>query len=462
MKNNLQHAFTEASRKKVTDKEHYQRIASSVSHYNLAVINNQKQFLNIELARKRAAYIKWKVLENLDKYLIEFEANFTKRGGKIIWALNKEEANKEILNIINKTNAKKVIKSKSITTEELNLNEVLAQQQIEAIETDLGEYIQQLAGELSYHPVIPAIHKSKEEVARLFNEKFKLSKDSEPEDIANFVSATLREDFSKAEVSITGANFLIADMGALAVTENEGNAVLSMAFPKIQIVVSGIEKILPSLADLELFWSLLSTYGTGQKLTTYNSILSGPRQNDESDGPKEMYLVLLDNGRSNLLTQQEQRQALSCIRCGACLNACPVYNHIGGHAYGSTYVGPIGSVISPHLQKLNDLKHLSYASSICGKCTDVCPVHIDIHKLLLYNRRDIITKGFSTKTEKWIYYFWKKAMLKRENMNKGGAKAKDFLLNKFFKKSWGADRELPKIASKSFNEMWREKHTEIM
>src|SRR5436190_4763533 len=212
---------------------------------------------------------------------------------------------------------------------------------------------------------------------------------------------------------------------------------MSISFPKIQIAIAGIEKLIPSLTDLDLFWPLLATHGTGQNITVYNSISSGPKQDDEADGPREMYVILLDNGRTDLLASPDQRQALSCIRCGACLNACPIYKGVGGHAYGTTYSGPIGSVISPHYNGMKEFKHLSYASSLCGKCTEVCPVKIELHKLLLYNRNDSVTEGLSSKSEKWIYTFWKKAMLKRSRMNKGSAKVKNYILQNFFRKSWG-------------------------
>jgi len=317
--------------------------------------------------------------------------------------------------------------------------------------------IVQLRNESPYHIVTPAMHLSKEDVAKTFNEKFNLPIESTPKEITAFVRKRLREKYQRAEVGITGANFIIADTGSIAVTENEGNALMSVAFPKIHIVIAGIEKIIPSLTDLDLFWPLLATHGTGQNITVYNSILSGPKQQEEKDGPTEMYVVLLDNGRTNLLAQQEQRQALSCIRCGACLNGCPIYKGVGGHAYGTTYSGPIGSVITPHLQGMKEFKHLSYASSLCGKCTEVCPVRIDLHKLLLYNRRDSVVEHHHPKSEHLIYSFWKKAMLSRRIMNRGGARTKNFMIQNFFKKAWGERRELPRIAPKSFNELWRER-----
>lgn len=449
--------FLEAAEKTAFDVELRKTLRHNIDQYDKKVVEGKEQFSNLELAKIRAAAIKQKSIDNLEKYLIEFEANFIKRGGKVIWAQDGEEAVKEALQIMKKAEAKTVVKAKSMVTEEINFNEELEKNGIESIETDLGEYIVQLRKEPPYHIVTPAMHLSKEEVAKTFNEKKGTPINFSPEQITNFVRQELRTRYSKAEVGVSGANFIIADVGAVVVTENEGNGLMSMAFPKIQIVIVGIEKMIPSLMDLDLFLPLLATYGTGQQLTAYNTIYAGPKQADETDGPDEMYVILLDNGRSTLLAEPEQRRALDCIRCGACLNACPIYQTIGGHAYGTTYAGPIGSIITPHLKGMDEFKHLSYASTLCGKCTEVCPVKIDIHKLLLLNRKESVEKGFTTKTENWVWFFWKGAMLKRTKMDKGGAKVKNFMLKQFFKKSWGDRRELPQVAPKSFNQIWRER-----
>ncbi|HEX3386265.1 MAG TPA: LUD domain-containing protein, partial [Mucilaginibacter sp.] len=329
---------------------------------------------------------------------------------------------------------------------------------IESLETDLGEYIVQLLGQRPYHIVTPAMHLSKEDIAKLFNEKFGTPIDSTPEQLTAKARELLREKYVQADVGITGANFVIADTGSIAVSENEGNARLSVSFPKIHIAVVGIEKMIPSIVDLDLFWPMLATHGTGQNVTVYNTILSGPRQPNETDGPEEMYVVLLDNGRTNLLAQKEQRQGLYCIRCGACLNACPVYKNIGGHTYETTYSGPIGSIITPHMQGMEEFKHLSYASSLCGKCSEVCPVKIDIHKMLLLNRRDSVKQDMYTKKEEWGWALWKKGMLARKWMDFLSGKKKNFFMRIFFKKTWGHLREMPRVADKSFAEEWKERN----
>ena len=450
--------FSTASHSKSFDLDHRRIINYNIGKYDAAVERGLAKFHNLENSKRKAHLIKWKVMENLDKLLPEFESNFQRKGGKVIWANDADEANREILSIIKKAGAKTVIKSKSMVTEEIELNEFLEHNQIETLESDLGEYIVQLLGQKPYHIVTPAMHLSKEDIARLFNRKFGTPIDATPEQLTLKARELLREKYTAADVGITGGNFLIADTGSLALTENEGNARLSTTFPKIHIAIVGIEKIIPSMADLDLFWPLLASHGTGQNLTVYNTILGGPRQEEETDGPEEMYIILLDNGRTNLLAQKEQRQGLYCIRCGACLNACPVYKNIGGHTYESTYSGPIGSVITPHMQGMEDFKHLSFASTLCGKCTEVCPVKIDIHKMLLLNRRDSVEEGLVSKTEKLGWKGWKSGMMKRSMMDMLSGGWKNRLLKMFFKKSWGDTREIPEVAAKSFSKQWKEQN----
>ncbi|MNK30632.1 Lactate utilization protein B [compost metagenome] len=441
---------------KAFDIPHRNIINHNIGKYNVAVERGLSKFENLEASKRKAHVVKWRVMENLDKLLPEFESNFQKRGGKVIWANDAAEAQREILQIIQRAEGKSVIKSKSMTTEEIHLNEFLEKNGIESLESDLGEYIVQLLGQAPYHIVTPAMHLSKEDIAKLFNEKFGTPIDATPEQLTQKARELLRDKYLKADIGITGGNFLIADSGSIALTENEGNARLTTTFPKIHIAIVGIEKLIPSITDLDLFWPLLSSHGTGQNLTVYNTILSGPRQAHETDGPEEMYVILLDNGRTNLLAQKDQRQALYCIRCGACLNACPVYKNIGGHTYSTTYSGPIGSIITPHFKGMKDFKHLSYASSLCGKCSEVCPVKIDIHKMLLLNRRDAAVANENTATENIGWNLWKKGMKKRSLMDFFGGKMKNFFLKTFFKKGWGKYREMPEVAPKSFAKRWEE------
>ena len=449
--------FVTDSEKTAFDKVHRAILAYNISRYDAAVVKGKEQYCNLELAKNRAAHIKNKVITDMPKYLVDFEAAFQSRGGKVIWAQDGAEAVSEVLKIIKKQQAKHIVKSKTMVTEEIALNEHLEKAGIESLETDLGEYIVQLAGEKPYHIVTPAMHKSKEQVAELFHEKFGLDANSTPQQITAYVRQLLREKFFTADIGITGANFLVADIGAVCLTENEGNALMSMSFPKVHIVIAGIEKLIPKLRDLDLFWPLLATHGTGQNMTVYNSIITGPRQEGENDGPEEMYVILLDNNRTEILAHKNQRRALGCIRCGACLNVCPVYKSIGGHAYGTTYSGPIGAVITPWMRGMKDFKHLSFASSLCGACTEVCPVKINLHELLLYNRNDSVKEGFASRFDKTVMYAYKTAMGKRKYMDLLSGKNKNKALKRFFAASWGPRRELPEVAPKSFKELWDER-----
>jgi L-lactate dehydrogenase complex protein LldF len=442
---------------KAADLEHRRKINFNIGRYNASVPKGKEQFADVHLARERAKNTKWRAIETLDQQLEEFELNFTKRGGKVIWAENSDQAVEEILKICSAKNCRSVVKSKSMVTEEIHLNAALEKNGIESVETDLGEYIQQLDGEAPYHIVTPAMHKNKEDVARLFNKKLGTPIDFTPEQLTLKAREILREKYVQAEIGVTGANFIISDIGGIAVTENEGNARLSCAFPKTHIVIVGIEKMIPSMTDLGLFWPLLSTFGTGQKITVYNTIVTGPRQENETDGPEEMYVILLDNGRTNILQNPKQRESLYCIRCGACLNACPIYKNIGGHAYGATYSGPIGSVITPHLQGMEEFKHLSYASSLCGNCTEVCAVKINLHELLLENRHESVEEGLTGFTERMAWKAWRLASLKRSMMNMGGGSLKNKVVNGMFK-GWNKNRSDLNFSQKTFNQLWKERY----
>lgn len=455
--NARQKAFLAESKEKASDLELRRKINFTLKQSDVAFQKGKRQFFDFGSARKKAKNIKWRAIESLDKYLEEFEAKFIKNGGKVIWAENAEQALDEILNICRARQAKTIVKSKSMVTEEIHLNQFLTKYDIDVIETDLGEYIQQLAGEPPYHIVAPAMHKSKEDIAQLFHDKLQVAPSMTPEQLTLVAREKLRQKFQDAEIGITGVNYILADIGGIAVTENEGNAWLTSSFPKTHIAITGIEKVLPSINDLDLFWPLLATHGSGQNITTYNSIFTGPKQEHEVDGPEEMYVILLDNGRTNILSDTTSRESLYCIRCGACLNVCPVYKNIGGHTYKATYSGPIGSVITPYLMGLDEYKHLSYASTLCGSCTEICPVHINLHHLLLNNRRKSVAQKHNSNSEKLGWYVWKKISLHRWIMNIAGGAIKNLVIQKLFKKSWGVNRELPVFSRKSFNQLWKER-----
>lgn len=451
----LKQHFLEKSEDKAHDLRHKQIINFNIDKYNNAVQKGKLQFADLELARKHAKNIKWQAIEQLDKQLELFEANMLQNGGKVLWAATANEACKMIADICIAKDAKLVVKSKSMVTEEIHINEFLSNYNIESIETDLGEYIQQLDGEPPYHIVTPAMHKSKEDIAALFHKKLGTAPNLNPSELTLIAREKLRKKYAAAKVGITGANFLVADVGGVCVTENEGNARLSTSLPETHIVVAGIEKIIPAMQDLGLYWPLLSTYGTGQQLTVYNTLFTGPRKQGENDGPIELYVILLDNGRTNLL-QKEVRESMYCIRCGSCLNACPVYKNIGGHTYNATYSGPIGSVITPHMKSMGQYGHLSFASSLCGNCTEVCPIKINIHEMLLENRQTFIANGHGSISEKMGWKVFKGSVMHRLFLNFPNKQLKGWGFKKFFSKAWGSRRDAVQFPSKNFNQIWRQ------
>lgn len=440
------------------DQQHRMRIKHNIGQYDKAVAKGKERLDNITQLRQRAYSTKFKALHLLDQYLVEFEANFQRKGGKVIWACTAQDALKEIHALLEKEHIEMVVKSKSMTTEEIGLNEFLEKKKIAVHETDLGEFIVQIAGEKPYHIVTPAMHKSKEDVSALYNEKFGLPANSSPEEITAFTRTHLREKFRLAGAGITGANFIVADTGSVALTENEGNGLLSMSTPKLHIVIAGIEKVIPSVEDLDLFWPLLATYGTGQTMTVYNSLVSAPAA--ENQGPEQMVVILLDNGRSNLLSKARLRMALGCIRCGACLNVCPVYKNIGGYTYNTTYTGPIGAVISPHTASMERNIHLSFASSLCGACTQVCPVNIPLHHMLLINRQEAVNKKLVPKNERFQLKNASSILLNRKRIDMTGPRLKNMVLGYFVSKDWGTKRKLPEFANKSFSQLWLEAEKE--
>ncbi|GAC1488198.1 MAG: LutB/LldF family L-lactate oxidation iron-sulfur protein [Flavisolibacter sp.] len=449
--------FDAKSTIKSADREHRRKINFNISKYNAVVQVGKEQFMNLALAKEKAKNIKWKAIETLDKQLENCESKISSRGTKVLWAETTEDALEAVLKICIEKKSTVIVKSKSMVTEEIQLNKFLETNNIESVETDLGEYIQQLDGEAPYHIVTPAMHKSKEDVARLFSQKLGTPPNLDPSQLTMVAREKIRGKYQRAEIGITGANFIIADIGAIAITENEGNARLSCSWPKTHIVIVGIEKVVPSLTDLSLMWPLLATFGTGQRITVYNTIITGPRQLDELDGPEEMYVILLDNGRTRILANEKARESLYCIRCGACLNVCPVYKNIGGHAYGAAYSGPIGSVITPHLKDLDQWKHLSFASSLCGSCSEACPVKINLHELLLENRHQSVEEGFTLLKEKISWKFWKKAMLNRGLMNLASSRFKTWALASLVR-DWKKNRSELQFPAKSFNQLWKERN----
>jgi len=451
------HKFTHDSEAIAFDVKHRNTIKFNISRYDAAVAKGMARYNSVESAKTQAAAIKRDVLRHWDEYLIQFEEKITSHGVEVLWAKDSAEATTYIERILSENEARLLVKSKSMTTEEIDLNELAERNGCESVETDLGEFIVQLAGEKPYHIVTPAMHKSKGDIAKLFNEKFGTPIDSTPEEMTEYVRQVLRKKYTTAQVGVTGANFLIADIGGISVTENEGNGLMTTAFPKLHIVLAGIEKIIPKMSQLGLFYPLLAAHGTGQQITAYNTIFTGPRQTNEVDGPEKMIVILLDNGRTNVYADDEACESLACIRCGACLNGCPVYKTIGGYTYDTTYSGPIGSVLTPFLRGFKDFSHLSFASTLCGKCNEVCPVKIPLTDILLSNRRKAVEQNLRPAAEKWLMKGFRLISSNRVGFDifPGVLKsAGTYPLNYF---GWGPKRSMPPFASKSFSQQYRMK-----
>jgi L-lactate dehydrogenase complex protein LldF len=448
--------FLQKSEEIAFDLKHRSVIKFNMSKYDAAVDRGMKRYSDLDLAKTRASYVKSQAINHLYDHLIEFENNITANGASVVWAENTEEAIDAVKKILIENHSKTVVKSKSMTTEEIDLNEHLEEIGVESLETDLGEYIVQLAGEKPYHIVTPCMHKSRQDIAELFTDKFQTPEGSSPEYLTDWVRKKLRQKFTSADVGITGANFLVADVGGIALTENEGNALMSVSFPKIHIVIAGIEKVIPKMRDLGLMWPILAAHGTGQQISVYNTLITGPKKKSETDGPEKMFVILLDNKRSELYQNDEQFPVLKCIRCGACLNACPIYRNVGGYTYDATYSGPIGSVITPFFKGLKEYNHLSSACSVCGKCTEVCPVKIPLHHMLLINRRDAVRAGVGG-------FIWNQGMKgfefafsKRSRLDLFGGKTKNtFTL--LSANALGEKKQIPKLADQSFSKQWTNK-----
>ena len=421
--------------------------------------------------RTQANLIKKHTIENLDYYLEQFESQVAAHGGSVVYARDGGEVVKFLTELAEQRGARLVVKSKSMTTEEIELNERLEHHGLEPVETDLGEYIVQLARERPYHIVAPALHKTRYDVADLFSARLGVEREVEIEKQTRIARSVLRQKFLAADIGVSGANFLVADSGAVVLVENEGNARLTTTAPRIHVAIGGIEKVIPRAQDLAVFLKLLGRSATGQPLTVYTSFLSGPRRGEEIDGPEEFYVVLLDNGRTRLLADSERRQSLYCIRCGACLNHCPVYRKVGGHNYPWVYSGPIGAIITPQYLGVTHEPWLPFASSLCGACAEVCPVKIDIPKLLLSLRSEVVkTKARERqgRLERLAFRLWAwvmrhpalyemlglaaPAVLASDD---GWIRSAGPLLERGPLREWLSQRDLPPPPARTFRELWR-------
>jgi len=461
--------FARDAAHKAQDGRHRLVIAKAIGSYDRQVARAKGAVVDFAAGRAHLAARRDEALAHLPDLLERFEREAAARGTHVHWAETAEDACRIVLDVCRRHGARRVVKSKSMVTEEIALNEALAAEGIEPLETDLGEYIVQLRGEPPYHIVTPAMHLSKDDIDATFHEKLGSAPGRSAEELTAIARARLRDAFLGAPVGISGANFLVAETGMISITENEGNARLATSLPRVHVAITGIEKVIATLDDLAVFLPMLAASGTGQTLTCYGSQIAGPRAAGEPDGPDEMHVILLDNGRTRLYADGERREALRCIRCGACLNACPVYRAVGGHAYGTTYQGPIGSVITPHLRG-DPFTHLPFASSLCGACTDVCPVGIDLHHHLLENRRDAVAAGAAAgggaltalafalwglvMTRPWLYRLSVRAARLGQALL-GALGLAGTRLDPT--RRWSASRALPAMPRETFRDWWNER-----
>jgi L-lactate dehydrogenase complex protein LldF len=423
---------------------------------------------NSDDLRDQARAIRANALANLDTLLEQLVANVEARGGHVCWAGDGAEARRYIAALARDHKVQTIVKSKSMASEEIHLNDALEEAGLKVVETDLGEYIIQLAGETPSHIIAPAIHKTREQVSSLFHRHLGVPETDDVSQMTATARSALRQSFLRADMGISGVNFGVADSGAITIVENEGNARLTTTVPRIHVAVMGIERIVANFEDLAIMLQVLARSATGQKLSVYTSIINGPARSAEEDGPEEFHLILLDNGRSAMLNDK-YAEALMCIRCGACLNACPVYQAIGGHAYGGVYSGPIGAVLTPLLQpELAENHLLPHASSLCGACQEVCPVRIAIPDMLLRLRADAVKAGKTMPIERIAISTWQQAMNMPAVYRNGGKLAS--LATRMLARdgqvrnlpapmigAWTKNRDFPSFAPRSFSELWEER-----
>lgn len=404
--------------------------------------------------------VKSHLLGNLDRYLEEAEARLTANGIHVHWAERARDALDVVADVAHDRGVRRAVKAKSMLSEELGVNAFLEELGVEVRETDLGEYIIQLLGEPPSHIVGPAIHRSLEDCQRLFHERLGTPRDADPETLAAAARAALRRDFLSADLGISGANFLVAETGTIALIENEGNIRLSTSVPRVHVALVGIEKLLPRFEDLSAFLQLTARAATGQPIGNYVSLIQGPRREDEPDGPEEVHVVLVDNGRTSILADERAWEALRCVRCGACLNTCPVYRQTGGHPYGWAYSGPIGAVLAPGLLGLEEAMPLPFASSLCGACADACPVRIPLPELLIYWRERAVEAGlvpavervgmktYATGADLPAVFGAASGLLRRVPWELGG-RALPVL------GSWTGQRTAPEASPATFRKLWK-------
>ena len=458
------------TREALADGQLQKNLKHTLGHAQRARDAAVAEVANWEALRQHAHDVKAHTLAHLDRYLEQLEEQVLAQGGQVIWAQTAQEAVEFVLELAHRKGIRKAVKSKSMLAEEIHLNPAMEKARIDPVETDLGEYIIQLAHETPSHIIAPALHKSRQQIGRLFADKLGMPPSDDVEAITATARRLLRDDFLSAPLGITGVNFGVAETGSIVVVENEGNARLTVSAPSIHVALMGVEKVIPRAADLAVFLKVLCRSATGQHMTGYVNFINGPKRSAEVDGPEEFYLVLVDNGRINILQDEFLRQTLNCIRCGACLTVCPVYQRVGGHAYQSTYPGPIGAILTPQLLPVEEAPEHPYASSLCGACHEVCPVKIEIPHILLKLREQVQQQKNSRASriplEKWALQIWSSIMTRPRIYSRLSRWART--LQRPFQRNgrlklpfppfnrWTERREFPAMPGRSFRELLAE------
>ena len=437
------------------DDEHWQKMNYSTSCFENNFAKGKENYRNLDLEKQRAYTLRNKSLLGLEKLLVDFETHFTENGGKVLWARNADDALTMIYDLICMEKTDAIMRSNSTVLDEIELNGFLERKDIRVVETEVARFVLHKAQKKSYHPLAPSLHLSKEENNAILTSAFKLKPDSSAKQMVNFVRHEVGIESQDAPICITGANFLLSDSGGVVLTENEGNILKSTSSARVHIVVAGIAKVIPSIDDLSVLLPLVSLHSSGRSMAACNSITFGPSTTGK--GPEQMYVILLDNNRSEMLSQEQQRKVMSCIHCGACISVCPVYKNIGGYSYGTKHIGPVGTVMTPLMAGMVDYNYLNSACALCGKCVEICPMKIPLDDLIIENRHLAMTE----KTGNTKYDALMKAMIwhckSRKKMD-GPLFFKKLEMKRLLAPLWGETRALPEFASKSFSQQWKERN----
>ena len=445
--------FNNNAKKVAFDDEHYEMMMSRYDFFMQNVKNRSNYYSNIDLEKQRAFNIRSKAFKKLDKLLVDFDTNFTKNGGNLLWANDSDEAQKMIYDILSQNKVKKIVKTKSSTIEEIDLISYLEMKKVKVVETNVGDFVCSVFNETPYNFKSSASHKTTSQIADLYTEKFGIKENCNAKQLTAFTKNVLRNDIYNPEALITGANFLVSNTGTVVLTENEGNILKSSTFAPIHIVIAGIDKMITSMEDLGVLLPLSSLYDSNNKVSSLYSFINKPLT--QGDKVQKLYLILLNNNRHNILSKDKQRNILSCVQCGACLNVCPIYNTVGGHTYEEYNPGPVGSISLPLTKDIEETAHFCSLCTLCGRCSEICPVNIPLKDLFLENRKDLVKVDKSLIGEKSFLNSLMKKMTNRKNLDKHGSSFKDMELSFHIKKKWGTKRELPKFAKESFSQYWK-------